>query len=64
MLLMRYQAPDGTRRHTRLWNGGTASGEIRLFEGPPDRLVPVDTIRIGHAGCEYGEDDATAPYRS
>ncbi len=64
MLLMRYQAPDGARRHTRLWNGGTATGEIRLFDGPPDRLVPVDTIRLGHAGCEYGEYAATAPYRS
>jgi hypothetical protein len=27
-------------------------------------LVPVDTIRIGPAGCEYGEYGATAPYRS
>lgn len=62
MLLMRYQAPDGSRRHTRLWNGGTGRGEIRLFERRNGALIPLDTIDIGHAGCEYGEYDAQSPY--
>lgn len=63
MLLVRYQGPDGTRRHTRLWNGGTGQGEIRLFEKRNGALQPLDTIAIGHAGCEYGEYDRQTPYR-
>ena len=62
MQLMRYQAPDGTRRHTRLWNGGTGRGELRLLHRRGGVLEPVDTFAIGHAGCEYGEYDMTAPY--
>jgi tocopherol cyclase len=63
MLQVRYQSPDGARRHPRLWNGGTGRGELRLFhrKGGTHRLV--DRIAIGHAGCEYGEYDATGPYR-
>lgn len=63
MLLMRYQAPDGSRRHNRLWNGGTGMGEIRLFHRNGEAREAVDVIAIGHAGCEYGEYDATGPYR-
>lgn len=62
MLLMRYQSPDGARRHNRLWNGGTGTGEIRLFARDRDRVVPIDTITMGHVGCEYGEYDAPGPY--
>jgi hypothetical protein len=54
MLLMRYQSPDGQRRHDRLWNGGTGYGEARLYErGNSSR--PIDTIVLGHVGCEWGE---------
>ncbi|MET3775306.1 hypothetical protein ABID20_000849 [Rhizobium alvei] len=55
MQLMRYQAPDGTRLHKRLWNGGTGTGEIRLFARKAGTVEPIDTIAIGHVGCEYGE---------
>ena len=60
MLLMRYQSPDGARRHNRLWNGGTGTGEIRLLRLKDNALV--DTIAMGHVGCEYGEYDAPGPY--
>lgn len=63
MLLVRYQAPDGSRRHTRLWNGGTGRGELRLYQRDGAARTLIDTIDVGHAGCEYGEYDATGPYR-
>jgi hypothetical protein len=56
MLLMRYQSPDGARRHQRLWNGGTGRGTARLLDkARPDQ--PLDLIEIGHAGCEWGTHD-------
>ena len=58
MLLIRYEAPNGTRRHTRLWNGGTGTGTVELYRD--GRLV--DRVRAGHIGCEYGEYDAAGPY--
>ena len=60
MLLIQYEAPDGAKRHNRLWNGGNGTGTIQLFhEG---KLV--DRIRAGHIGCEYGEYDAMGPYEN
>lgn len=53
MLLVNYEAPNGTKRHNRLWNGGTGTGTIKLYHN--FRLV--DTIHAGHIGCEYGEYD-------
>ena len=51
MLLVNYEAPDGKKRHNRLWNGGNGTGKAELFhEGEL-----VDRIRIERAGCEYGE---------
>ncbi len=64
MLLMRYQSPDGALRHNRLWNGGTGTGEIRLFARDGQRLTTIDVITMGHVGCEYGEYDAPGPYRA
>ena len=62
MQLMRYQAPDGTRRHTRLWNGGTGTGEIRLYRRSGTGLQHFDTLTMGRAGCEYGEYDKRDAY--
>lgn len=53
MLLMRYQSPDGARRHRRLWNGGTGQGIARLIDKRAAE-TPIDVIEIGHAGCEWG----------
>ncbi|MBR2257434.1 MAG: hypothetical protein IJ899_08955 [Blautia sp.] len=57
MLLVNYEAPDGSKKHNRLWNGGNGSGTIRLFEKRKGSLVMVDEIEATHIGCEYGEYD-------
>ena len=59
MLLIRYEAPTGEKRHTRLWNGGNGKGKICLYKH--GKLI--DRIHAENVGCEYGEFDATEPYR-
>ena len=58
MLLVNYEAPDGSKRHNRLWNGGTGFGTIRLYEKKEGKTVLVDEIEATHIGCEYGEYDS------
>ena len=58
MLLMHYESPDGLARHTRLWNGGTGTGRILLYEKCTGDWILVDDMQAGHIGCEYGEYDA------
>ena len=53
MLFINYEAPDGRKRHNRLWNGGTGRGRVRLYR---DEMI-IDRIRVESAGCEYGEYD-------
>ena len=60
MLLVNYEAPDGTKKHNRLWNGGNGFGMIRLFEKQKGIFVMVDEIETTHVGCEYGEYDEQA----
>jgi len=62
MLLIRYEAPDGQSRHTRLWNGGTGTGRVQLFVRDGFEWQLVDDMDVAHMGCEYGEYDATEPY--
>ena len=50
MLLMNYENPDGVKNHSKLWNGGTASGSVRLYER--DQLVGEFLGTRG--GGEYG----------
>ncbi|MBP5384444.1 MAG: hypothetical protein J6Y57_05665 [Lachnospiraceae bacterium] len=54
MLLINYEAPNGTRKHNRLWNGGNGKGVISLYEKHNKGLYLIDEIRCGHVGCEYG----------
>ncbi len=54
MLLVNYEAPDGRKRYSRLWNGGTGTGIVELYHD--GRLI--DRIRAENAGCEYGEFDS------
>ncbi len=61
MLLVNYEAPDGTKRHNRLWNGGNGRGVIRLYDKTDAGLSLVDEIDATHVGCEYGEYDEPAP---
>lgn len=55
MLLVNYEAPDGSKKHTRLWNGGNGEGLITLYRKVKDGLEVVDEIEATHIGCEYGE---------
>lgn len=51
MLLVNYEAPDGSKKHRRLWNGGNGTGTIELYHD--GKLV--DRIHAENIGCEYGE---------
>lgn len=53
MLLVNYEAPNGEKRHNRLWNGGNGKGTIKLYHN--GKLV--DEIQAENVGCEYGEYD-------
>ena len=55
MLLVNYEAPDGSKRHNRLWNGGTGVGRVQLFEKRNGQFELVDDLRAATVGCEYGE---------
>ena len=67
MLLVNYEAPDGSKKHNRLWNGGTGTGNIRLYKkeiliNPKNSKHKisrtwklVDDLEVYNAGCEYGE---------
>ena len=57
MLLVNYEAPDGSKRHNRLWNGGNGVGTIKLYDKKAGKLDLVDEIEATHIGCEYGEYD-------
>lgn len=53
MLLVNYEAPNGQKRHNRLWNGGNGRGTIKLFRD--NKLI--DEVIATNVGCEYGEYD-------
>ncbi|MBR1848149.1 MAG: hypothetical protein IJ791_02785 [Lachnospiraceae bacterium] len=55
MLLVNYEAPDGKKRHNRLWNGGNGRGTVELYRKTKDGLEFIDELKVGHVGCEYGE---------
>jgi len=55
MLLVNYEAPNGSKRHNQLWNGGNGRGVVQLYEKHRDGLYLIDEMKIGHVGCEYGE---------
>ena len=51
MLLVNYEAPNGMKRHNRLWNGGNGRGTVKLYH----RGKLVDEVLAENVGCEYGE---------
>ena len=57
MLLVNYEAPDGSKKHNRLWNGGNGCGVIKLYEKSGGSLTLIDEVEATHIGCEYGEYD-------
>ena len=52
MLLVNYEAPDGKKRHNRLWNGGNGVGTIQLYDMHGNL---IDRVHAENIGCEYGE---------
>lgn len=57
MLLVNYEAPDGSKRHNKLWNGGTGTAQIKLYAKQGGQRTLIDDITATHVGCEYGEYD-------
>lgn len=55
MLLVNYEAPNGKKRHNRLWNGGTGYGELKLYQKKEKERILLDYIAFRSTGCEYGE---------
>ena len=55
MLLVNYEAPDGSKKHNRLWNGGNGWGTVKLYDKVEGALKLVDEVEATHIGCEYGE---------
>ena len=62
MLLINYEAPDGSRHHNRLWNGGNGWGTVKLYDREDGQLILTDEIEASHIGCEYGEYDHGESY--
>ena len=62
MLLINYEAPDGSRHHNRLWNGGNGWGTVKLYDREDGQLILTDEIKASHIGCEYGEYDHGESY--
>ncbi len=53
MLFVNYEAPNGAKKHNRLWNGGNGKGMIQLYH----KGKLIDEIWAENVGCEYGEYD-------
>ena len=62
MLLINYEAPDGSRHHDRLWNGGNGWGTVKLYDRKDGQFILTDEIEASHIGCEYGEYDHSEAY--
>ena len=57
MLNINYEAPNGTKRHNRLWNGGNGVGTIKLYRRIGKKDILIDEVEARNIGCEYGEYD-------
>lgn len=55
LILANYENPLGEKRHNKLYNGGTAEGELRLYKKKGGKYE-LEAELVGElAGCEYGE---------
>jgi hypothetical protein len=57
MLSVNYENPSGEKRHNALWNGGYASGSVRLSRRTASGWDEVGTFDGEYGGCEYGEHE-------
>ena len=55
MLLMNYEDPAGRKNHNQLWNGGHASGTVKLYRRRTRDFEMIDAFDGEFGGCEYGE---------
>ncbi len=54
MLQLNYENPDGQKNHHHLWNGGYASGIVKLYCRIEKNFELIDTFDGELGGCEYG----------
>jgi tocopherol cyclase len=54
MLLVNYENPMGKKKHNRLWNGGHATGNVKLYRNGKETIL-IDELLGSFGGCEYGE---------
>ena len=58
MLNISYEAPNGTKRHNRLWNGGNGKGTLKLYRRSLfGKEELIDIVSAENIGCEFGEYD-------
>lgn len=57
MLNINYEAPNGTKRHNRLWNGGNGKGVLKLYRRKFGKEELIDEVIAENVGCEFGEYD-------
>ncbi|MBO6215188.1 MAG: hypothetical protein J6N76_06590 [Lachnospiraceae bacterium] len=60
MLRVNYEAPDGSRKHRNLWNGGNGRGRMKLYKKKISlknkwKWELIDDMEFYNVGCEYGE---------
>ena len=55
MLLVNYENPAGRKNHDQLWNGGHASGIVKLYRRQDRDFVLIDSFDGELGSCEYGE---------
>ena len=53
MLFINYEAPNGLKKHNRLFNGGNGTGIVKIYH----KGELVDEVECFNVGCEYGEYD-------
>lgn len=53
MLPLHYESPQGNRRKTPLYGGGSGMGALELYRIVPEGLQWIDTLHIEDAFCAY-----------
>ena len=52
MLLVNYEAPNGDKKHNRLWNGGTGTGRVELYGKRGGSFFLIDDIAAISSAAE------------
>ncbi|MCQ2613030.1 MAG: hypothetical protein MJ183_05450 [Treponemataceae bacterium] len=54
-IFVNYESPKGRKDFDRLWNGGNAYGNMKLFRKKGKMLEIIEDAQFMNCGCEYGE---------